>query len=205
VSGHRVGIFGGAFDPIHVGHLHLAQAAADIESLDRVLFVPMATPAHRDTHAPAAHRRAMTALAIAGNERFALDDTGLEQPGPAYTADTLALLRAKRPDDAFVFIAGIDSLARSRWRRLDEVAGMLDRFLVAHRDGIEESELAPILAGLPEHLRERFVPIDVALMDVSSTAIRTLAANGRSIRYLTPDAVVEYIESNGLYREAAVS
>jgi nicotinate-nucleotide adenylyltransferase len=200
VSGGRIGIFGGAFDPIHVGHLHLAQAAADIDTLDRVLFVPMAAPAHRDTHAAAAHRRAMTALAISGNDRFALDDTGLEQAAPAYTADTLAIMRGKYPDDAFVFIAGVDSLVRSRWRRLDEVAGMLERFLVAHRDGIDESELAPMLAGLPEQLRARFVPIDVALMDVSSTAIRALVAQRRSIRYLTPDAVVEHIESNGLYR-----
>ncbi len=200
MSGARIGVFGGAFDPIHFGHLHLAQAAAEIATLDRVLFVPMAAPAHRDTHAAAPHRRAMTALAIAGNARFALDDTGLEQPAPAYTADTLALMRAKHPNDAFVFIAGIDSLARSRWRRLDEVAGMLERFLVAQRDGIDESELAPILAGLPAQLRARFVPIDVAMMDVSSTAIRALVAKRRSIRYLTPDAVVEYIESNGLYR-----
>ena len=200
MSAARIGIFGGAFDPIHVGHLHLAQAAAEIEALDRVLFVPMASPAHRDTHAPAEHRRAMTSLAIAGNARFALDDTGLEQEGPAYTADTLALMRAKRPLDAFVFIAGIDSLARSRWRRLDEVAGMLDRFLVARRDGIDASELAAVLAELPARLRARFVPIDVALMDVSSTAIRALVAQRRSIRYLTSDAVAEYIETNGLYR-----
>ena len=200
MSSGRIGIFGGTFDPIHVGHLHLAQAAVDIETLDRVLFVPMAAPAHRDTHAAAAHRRAMTALAIAGNDRFALDDTGLEQAAPAYTADTLAIIRAKRPDDLLVFIAGIDSLARSRWRRLDEVAGMLERFLVAQRDGIDASELAPILADLPEPLRARFVPIDVALMDVSSTAIRALVAKRRSIRYLTPDAVVQHIESNGLYR-----
>ena len=200
MSAGRIGIFGGAFDPIHVGHLHLAQAAAEIEALDRVLFVPMAAPAHRETHARAEHRRAMTSLAIADNERFALDDTGLEQPGPAYTADTLALMRAKHPFDAFVFIAGIDSLARSRWRRLDEVAGALDRFLVAHRGGIDGSELEPVLAQLPAPLRRRFVPIDVSLMDVSSTTIRTLVAQRRSIRYLTPDAVVEYIETNGLYR-----
>jgi nicotinate-nucleotide adenylyltransferase len=196
----RTGIFGGAFDPIHVGHLHLAEAAADIAGLDSVLFVPVALPAHRDTHASPALRRAMTELAIAGNERFALDTTGLEQDGPAYTADTLALLRAKRPDDAFVFIAGIDSLTRSRWRRLDEVAAQLDAFLVARRAGIGDSELEQVLAGLTPQARARFQPIEVALMDVSSTAIRALIEKRRSIRYLTPDAVVEYIETNGLYR-----
>jgi len=114
-------------------------------------------------------------------------------------------LRSKRPDDRFVFIAGIDSLARSPWRRLDEVAESLERFLVAHRGAIASSELDAALAGLPERLRARFVPIDVALMDVSSTAIRELVRQRRSIRYLTPDAVVGYIETNGLYREGRVS
>jgi nicotinate-nucleotide adenylyltransferase len=196
----RTGVFGGTFDPIHVGHLYLAEAAADAARLDRVLFVPMASPSHRDTHAPADHRRAMTELAIAGNPRFALDVTGVEQPGPAYTADTLALMRAKYQNDALIFIAGIDSLTRSRWRRLDEVAALLERFLVAARPGVDDSELGPVLAELPPALRERFERLDVALTDVSSTAIRTLVSKRRSIRYLTPDAVVRYIEEKGLYR-----
>lgn len=196
----RTGVFGGTFDPIHVGHLHLAQTVAELGSLDVVLFLPVASPAHRETHAPAPQRRRMVELAIADNPRFALDDTALDQAAPAYTADTLALLRAKRPTDALFFIAGIDSLVRSRWRRLDEVASQLERFYVANRDGVDPGELEPILGGLPDALRARFERIDVALMDVSSTAIRTLVAQRRSIRYLVPDAVAELIAQRALYR-----
>ena len=196
----RTGIFGGTFDPIHVGHLHLAEAVADIASLDVVLFVPMASPAHRDTHAPAESRKKMTELGIADNPRFALETTGLEQSAPAYTVDTLALLRTKRPEDDFFFIAGIDSLARSQWRRLDEVVSALTRFFVASRGGVGDGELEPVLAGLPDRLRARFERVDVDLIDVSSTAVRRLVREGRSIRYLVPDSVREHIEKNALYR-----
>jgi nicotinate-nucleotide adenylyltransferase len=200
VSRRRTGVFGGTFDPIHIGHLHIADAVAEIASLDVVLFVPVASPAHRETHADAAHRAAMTELGIAGNRKFAFERTGLEQPAPGYTADTLALLRAKFPDDDFSFIAGIDSLVRSRWRRLTEVASSLEKFYVASREGIGDGELEPALADLPAELRARFERVDVALVDVSSTSIRKLVAEGRSIRYLVPDAVREYIAKNGLYR-----
>lgn len=195
-----IGVFGGTFDPIHIGHLYVAQAAAETHGLDRILFVPVAAPAHRETHSSPAHRRAMVARAIDGNPMFALDDTGLEQPAPAYTADTLALLRKKYPGDALYFIAGIDSLTRSRWRRLDEVAAALERFLVAARDGVDEAELAPVLSDLAPDLRAKFERLDSALTDVSSTTIRELVRQNRSIRYLAPDAVVEYIKANGLYR-----
>lgn len=200
MSGERVGLLGGTFDPIHIGHLHLAQAVADVAELDRVLFLPVGSPAHRETHADAEHRKAMTQLAIARNSRFEFDDTALVQPAPAYTADTLALLREKRPDDRFCFIAGIDSLVRSRWRRLDEVAAALEKFYVARRDGVDVAELAPMLAGLAPELRARFEVIDVSLMDVSSTQIRALVKAGRSIRYLVPDAVAGYIADHSLYR-----
>lgn len=202
MTARRTGILGGTFDPIHIGHLHIAEAVRDLQRLDRVLFVPVGDPAHRQTHAPAHHRRAMTALAIAANERFALDDTGLRQPAPAYTADTLTLLRQAYPSDAFFFISGVDSLTRSRWRRLDEVARALDRFYVVRRTGANEDELAAALSGLAAQDRERFEIVDVTPMDVSSTEIRALVARGRSIRYLVPDAVARYIEDEGLYRKS---
>ena len=200
MSGERIGLLGGTFDPIHLGHLHLAQAVADIAQLDRVLFMPVGSPAHRETHASADDRKAMTQLAIARNARFELDDTALEQPAPAYTADTLRLLREKRPGDRFSFIAGIDSLVRSRWRRLDEVAAALEKFYVARRDGIGARELDAALGDLSPELRARFEIVDAALMDVSSTEIRALVKAGRSIRYLVPDAVAGYIADESLYR-----
>lgn len=200
MSAQRIGLLGGTFDPIHIGHLHLAQAVADVAALDKVLFMPVGSPAHRETHASADDRKEMTQLAIARNARFEFDDTALEQPAPAYTADTLALLRQKRPDDRFCFIAGIDSLARSRWRRLDEVARALEKFYVARREGVDVAELAPMLADLEPESRARFEIVDVSLMDVSSTEIRALVKAGRSIRYLVPDAVAGYIADRALYR-----
>ena len=200
MSAPRIGLLGGTFDPIHLGHLHLAQAVADVAALDKVLFMPVGSPAHRETHASADDRKEMTQLAIARNARFEFDGTALEQPAPAYTADTLALLREKRPDDRFCFIAGIDSLARSRWRRLDEVARSLEKFYVARRGGVDVAELAPLLADLAPELRARFEVVDIALMDVSSTEIRALVKAGRSIRYLVPDAVAGYIADRSLYR-----
>ncbi|HXW76735.1 MAG TPA: nicotinate-nucleotide adenylyltransferase [Candidatus Eremiobacteraceae bacterium] len=200
MSAARVGVLGGTFDPIHIGHLRIAEAVRDLRDLDRVLFVPIASPAHRSVHAAAGHREAMTRLAIAANPRFAVDRAGLEQPGPAYTADTLALLHAARPDDALFFIAGLDSLARSTWRRLDEVAAAVQEFVVVSRAGVPDRELEPVLRGLPEDVRPRFTRATVPMLEVSSTAIREAVKERRSIRYLVPDAVVDYIEANGLYR-----
>jgi nicotinate-nucleotide adenylyltransferase len=200
VNGERIGLLGGTFDPIHFGHLHLAQAVADVAALDKVLFMPVGSPSHRETHAPAEDRKAMTRLAIARNVRFEFDGTALEQPAPAYTADTLALLRVKRPHDRFCFIAGIDSLVRSRWRRLDEVADALETFYVARREGVDVAELAPMLADLAPESRSRFEIVDVSLVDVSSTEIRALVKAGRSIRYLVPDVVAGYIADRSLYR-----
>jgi len=200
VSPRKTGIFGGTFDPIHVAHLHVAETICDARSLDCVLFVPVAHPAHRQTHASADDRTAMVRAAIAPNRRFALDTTGLEQPPPAYTADTLALMRRRYPEDRFFFIAGIDALARSTWRRLDEVAAGVEEFVVVARAGVGEHELEPILAQLPAPLRARFVRLEVSTFDVSSTDVRDRIKAGRSIRYLVPDAVLEYIEKKRLYR-----
>jgi nicotinate-nucleotide adenylyltransferase len=200
VTRRRTGIFGGTFDPIHIGHLYVAEATADILRLDTVLFVPVGAPAHRDTHAPASARKAMTALAIAANPRFALDDTGLEQPAPAYTADTLKLLRERLPHDDFFFIAGMDSLARSVWRRLDEVAEAVYRFVMVGRRGIKTREVNDVLATLPASLRSRFQILELPKFDVSSTDIRAAIKDERSIRYLVPDVVIEYIAAHNLYR-----
>src|ERR1700694_2755996 len=172
MSSQRLGIFGGTFDPIHVGHLYAANVVLVQERLDRVLFLPVGDPAHRATHAPPEDRMEMARLAIADNIGFAVDDTALRQPGPVYTADTLPLLRKRFPNAAFSFIAGTDSLVRSTWRRLNEVIEALERFSV----------------------------LNVPLVDVSASAIRAAIAEGRPVRYLVTDPVLEYIEQRKLYR-----
>jgi nicotinate-nucleotide adenylyltransferase len=202
VSARRTGLLGGTFDPIHYGHLFIADAVRAHAKLDRVLFLPVGDPAHRPVHSSAADRLEMVRLAIAGNDAFDVDTTALEQTGPVYTADTLALLRRKLPADELHFIAGVDSLTVSRWRRLDEVAAALARFYVVRREGARAEDVAGIIGDLPPKLRERFVVLDLPLVDVSASVIRERVSAGLPIRYLTPDSVVRLIEGCGLYRAA---
>lgn len=205
MSTQRTGLLGGTFDPIHYGHLFIAEAVRAYAHLDRVLFVPVGEPSHRAVHASAADRKAMVELAIAGNARFELDITALEQAGPVYTAETLALLRAKRPTDQLHFIAGVDSLTVSRWRRLDEVAGALERFYVVRREGVRTEDIGTIIGDLAPQLRARFVVLDLPLVDISASVVRERVRSAQTIRYLTPDAVVRYIETKKLYRSEASS
>jgi nicotinate-nucleotide adenylyltransferase len=197
----RLGIFGGAFDPIHIGHLFVASAVAAQGGLDRVLFLPVGDPVHRTVHASAEHRREMVVLAIKQDARFALDETALHQPGPVYTADTMPLLRHAYPDAEFHFIAGADSLVDTPWRRLDEVARELLRFHVVAREGTDASRLAPTLATLSADLAQRFELVNLPLVDVSSTIIRERVAQGKPIRYLVPDPVAKFIEEKALYKK----
>ncbi len=199
MSARRIGVLGGTFDPIHYGHLFIADAVRAHAKLERVLFLPVGEPAHRAVHAAAADRRAMVELAIRGAEHFELDDTALTQAGPVYTADTLALLLTRYADDELHFIAGMDSLTVSRWRRLEEVAAALKHFYVVRREGAEVEDLAAIIGDLPGELRERFVALDLPLVDISASVLRERVRAGQPIRYLTPDDVVRYIEKKRLY------
>lgn len=197
----RTGILGGAFDPVHNGHLAIARGALEKAQLDRVLFMPVGAPAHRATHAPAADRAEMVRLALKDEDpRLQFDATALDQPGPAYTADTLALARKAFPDDALFFIAGADSLAQSKWRRLDEVAAEVERFYVVPRRGSAWSDVEKVIGELPPALRARFAPIDIVVDDISASEIRARIAAGESIQGFVPDAVARYIERAGLYK-----
>lgn len=200
MSSERIGVLGGTFDPLHVGHLFIAEAVAAEAALSTVLFSPVGSPAHRTPHASAQDRAAMVALGIAGNPRFGLDDTALRQSGPVYTADTLPLMQSRYPQAKLSFIAGIDSLLNSVWQRLDQVAGLLENFYVIARDGLEAEGLRDSLAALPLELAERFVLLNLPLVDVSASSIRARVRDGKPIRYLVPDAVESYIGDKGLYK-----
>ncbi len=195
----RLGIFGGAFDPPHLGHLFIANAVAAQAKLDRILFLPVGDPAHRAASAPASARKAMVALAIEGNEAFALDDTALIQQGPVFTADTMPLLRARYPGAQLCFIAGADSLADTPWQRLDEVARVVHCFYVVSREGADPKRIGPTLASLPPELAQRFTLLQLPLVDVSATVIRARIKCGQPVRYLVPDTVAHYIQEHALY------
>lgn len=202
LSHERLGVFGGTFDPPHLGHLILAETAADGLALSRVLFVPAADPPHKPPsviRASAQHRLAMTRLAIAGNPRFALSRVDMDRPGPHYTVDMLRLLQAEHPGAMLVLLIGSDSLRDlPTWSRPAELIALAS-LGVMHRPGAEP-DLDALEQAIPG-LRARLQWIPAPPLDLTSSAIADLIAAGRSVRYLVPDSVLTYIASHGLYRK----
>ena len=197
----RLGIFGGTFDPIHNAHLFLAESARQLEKLDRVLILPTKEHKHyKDAaHADVEHRCAMILGAIAGNPGFALDETDLRPDATGYTADLLPMLHKRYPSAAFTFIIGADSLASSHWERFAEVLEGLERFVIAPRIGVRPEALQRVIAAVPKRLRERIATLNMPELTESATLVRTLLAQGRSVRYLVPEAVWQYIVAQHLY------
>jgi nicotinate-nucleotide adenylyltransferase len=196
----KIGVFGGTFDPIHNAHCFVAESARLLEQLDRVLFVPTGSHHYRNKpHADAVHRCAMILGAIAANPAFALDDSDLRENASGYTADLLPHLHAKYPGARFTFIIGADSLVNATWVRLDEVVESLERFAIAPRSGVHADALARVIAVIPATLRERVKTLNLPEVPESATLVRGLLAQGRSVRYLVPEPVWEYIAAHRLY------
>lgn len=197
----KLGILGGTFDPIHLGHLILAQASADHLGLDQVLFAPAGVqPLKRDRRtSPAADRVAMVEAAIAGNPRFALSRVDVDHPGLSYTVETLDRLRAAwGPDAMFWFIIGLDSLANLlAWR---DPGGILARarLAVAPRPGVS-IDLPALTAALPQ-LPAQIDRVPAPLIAISASNLRARVAAGHSVRYFVPDAVAAYIATHRLYQ-----
>lgn len=196
----RIGIFGGTFDPIHNAHLFLAESAREIERLDRVLFVPTKLQHYRaSAQVGPEHRCAMILGAIAGNPGFALDETDLRSDSTGYTADLLPLLHKKYSGAQFTFIIGADSLANSHWERFDRVLEHLERFVIAPRIGVRADALQRVIDAVPKELRDRIATLNMPELTESATLVRTLLSQGRSVRYLVPEAVWQYIVAHRLY------
>jgi len=185
----RTGILGGSFDPIHHGHLILARAALEELGLERLLFIPAKLSPHKTDAKPATaqDRLAMVQLAIAGEPRFELCDLELHRPPPSYTVDTLRELRAAHPDAELTLLIGADHVAKfETWREPHEIRRLAK---IAILDRAHQAAEHPW-------------PVVRRLIDISSTDLRARVAAGRSIRYLTPDPVCDYIATQGLYRSA---
>lgn len=198
----RVGLFGGAFDPVHFGHLRLAEAAAEHHQLDRVLWLPSGVPPHKAAPvAPAESRAAMVELAIRGNPRFQLSRLEMERVGPSYTIDTLHHFQHEFPGAELYFIIGSDAvLDLPAWRQPEEVVRRC-LLLVAAREGFGSQDLDE---ALPAAYVERIRILPPSPYRLSSSELRRLLSQGASARYLLPDAVREYILDNGLYSHSAV-
>jgi len=182
----RVGVFGGTFDPVHVGHLAIANAALDDIPLERVLFVP-ARRSPLKAEGPVAgeiDRLRMLEDSIVGEPRFGISRVELDRPGPSFTVDTLAELR---PEGELFLIVGSDAYADfPRWRDPQRIRSLAS-IVVAARPG------AP---GVPQDVRL----LDAPLLDISSRELRARAARGKSLRYLVTEAALRYIEEHRLYR-----
>jgi nicotinate-nucleotide adenylyltransferase len=196
----RVGIFGGAFNPPHLGHLVCAQEVLLQLELERVLFVPVGKPPHRDLDDdPGGEARLeMVELAIAGDERFVASRVELDREGPSYTSVTLERLRSDAPEDELFLILGGDQAASlPTWHEPEKV---LERATVAavERVGWSRSAIGIKIGRLRGYDQVRY--LDMPLIQISSTGIRRRVREGRPIRYLVPIAVEEYIAGHNLYR-----
>jgi nicotinate-nucleotide adenylyltransferase len=200
-----IGLLGGTFDPIHHGHLVIAEEVREALGLERVLFVPAGIPPHKPGRpiTPAEDRVAMVELAIAGNPTFELSRLEVDRPGPSYAVDTLELLAAqvradgREPDITFILSAEA-FVELPTWRDPARLLSLC-RMAVVPRAG----RGAPGAAWLHEHIpgqEDRVLFLDGPNVDLSATRIRARVAAGRSIRYLVPDAVMAYIADHALYQ-----
>ena len=200
----RLGIFGGTFDPVHNGHLLLAEQCREQCRLDQVWFVPAGVPPHKLTRSVAAGnaRAEMLELAVAGHESLRVDRRELDRSDPCYTVNTLAGLKEEDPTRELVFLMGADSLAEfSTWREPRRIVELAE-LAVVNRGSTMVSELEPLRALLGETLAARIHFVTIAGVDVSSSDIRRLIREGKSIRYMVPRAVECYIETHGLYKNS---
>jgi nicotinate-nucleotide adenylyltransferase len=195
----RVGILGGAFNPPHIGHLVCAQEALVQLELDRVVFMPVGEPPHRqlETDPGAEARLEMVELAIADDPRFAVSRMEIDRSGPSYTADTLRELREQAPDDEFFVVLGGDQAAAlPDWHEPEQVL-QLAQVAVVERISWSRNAIWIKIGRLKGAERIRY--LDMPLMQISSSGIRRRVGQGLPIRYLVPDKVADHIGAHGLY------
>lgn len=209
-----IGILGGTFDPIHCGHLRLALEIRDFLGLDHVRLLPAPNPRLRDApRADVARRLQLLEAAVEDEPGLTVDARELGRDGPTYTVETLESFRQEFPDESLVLILGMDSFGKlDRWQRWQELTG-LAHLAVAHRPGGSLPETGPVaellarrgcddVGILAKESAGRIVICAPPLLDISATRIRSLVSQGRSIRYLVPDKVIELIDTTGCYSHA---
>jgi nicotinate-nucleotide adenylyltransferase len=197
----RIGLFGGTFDPPHLGHLILASEACDQLQVKRLLWVLTPEPPHKKDQIITAieHRLAMLQLAIADDPRFELSSVEIERPGPHYTLDTVRIMKDLNPAADIILLIGGDSLHDlPAWHRPAELVAACDSIGVIRRPGAS-ADLSALESQLPGiSSKVRFV--DAPLLEIASREIRRRAAQGKSFRYFLPPKVYEYIQIHQLYR-----
>lgn len=198
----RIGIFGGSFNPIHIGHLVIAEAAWQEFSLDKVIFVPTGDTPNKDMHHISKYMRyEMVAKAIEGNSRFAISSIERDRTGPSYTADTIHMFREQfGKEDQLYFICGTDSIADlPNWKYNVELLKCCE-FISASRPGNEE-EIIRSVSYFGDLGKEKIHFLRSPELNISSTILRKLIAKNKSVKYLVPDAVIQFIHENDLYKD----
>jgi nicotinate-nucleotide adenylyltransferase len=197
----RLGLYGGTFDPIHLGHLILAEQCREACGLDRVWLIATGSPPHKSGgRTPIGHRLAMVRIAIAGHPAFVASDIEARRPGPHYSVSTLEAVRRDHPDDELFFLIGADSLADlPSWREPERIAQMAT-IVVVNRPGIEEVDPSRLPDFGPGSHPLAWVSIPP--VGIASSDLRRRLVEGRSVRYMVPRGVEAYIEANGLYRRS---
>ena len=209
-----IGILGGTFDPVHCGHLRLALEIREQLSLDSVRLLPAANPRLRETpRADGSQRLELLAAAVDGEPGLEVDARELGRDGPTYTVETLESFRREFPDEVLVFILGMDSFqSLDRWHRWQDLPG-LAHLVVAHRPGgalpgpgavaeLLAQRRCDEVATLKKESAGRIMICQPPLLDISATRIRSLIAEGRSIRFLVPDKVIELMNRTRCYKNA---
>ncbi len=209
----KIGILGGTFNPIHFGHLRAAEEVRERLNLERVMFIPCGIPPHRpmDELVPFPHRYQMVKLAIADNPFFYVSKMEGNRDGKSYTVDTLKLLLQKETDAEFYFILGLDAfLGIDTWKS-PQTLFELAHFVVLPRKTLSKDQIMPILENFFSDVKTEedsfFLPsgkiiyyCPITLLNISASQIRRLVRENKSIRYLVPEVVVEYIQRFGFYR-----
>jgi len=203
-SRQRIGLFGGTFDPIHIGHLLIAEAAREQLALDQVRFIPAATAPHKleQQATEGKQRLEMIRLAIGGHPHFTSDDRELRRGGTSYTVDTLAEIKQELPEAELVFLIGSDSLDELHtWREPRRICELAFLAVIA-RGGHPPPDLLKLREFLPEsqHADLNSHLVTMPHMEISSRDIRNRIAQGRSVRYQLHPAVEAYIDAHKLYR-----
>jgi len=207
-----IGIFGGTFDPIHYGHLRSAFEMLQALNFEEVLFIPCGDPPHRGvTYATSEQRLRLVKLAIGGQDGFTADDRELRRGGLSYTVDTLESLRTEFPDRSLGLIVGMDAfLGLPGWHRWDEILDVA-HIVVAHRPGWKAPDMGALGQIISEYGTHRVEDLHTAnagrvhihavtQLEIASTEIRDLIAEGRDPRFLMPDAVRDEILNSGIYK-----
>ena len=200
----KIGIMGGTFDPIHIGHLILGEAAYQQFQLDRVWFMPAGNPPHKQNRKGRAsdeERVEMVRRAIASNPHFDVSMIEMNEDGYTYTYRTLETLRSQNPDTDYYFIIGAESLFDlDQWREPQRILEAC-HMVVATRNQIPEEQFNQILARRREQYQGDFFQLDTPNLDISSKHLRKMIRGGESVKYYLPDPVIEYINQKQLYMD----